>query len=143
MLRPCVVTGENRADFLPFLPAELTERQDGLLLLGLEEDGFPCGLLAGAPAGETFELNSLYVAPAHRRRGGGLRLLEVLISALEDEPELKKLRCVWRESAETEGAAPLFRAAGFAILVEDGTLAAEIPLSPVEDLGSLLADMSE
>ncbi|MBE6962574.1 MAG: GNAT family N-acetyltransferase [Ruminococcaceae bacterium] len=143
MLRPCVVTGENRADFLPFLPAELTEQQDRVLLLGLEEDGLPCGLLAGTPAGETFELRSLYVDPAHRRRGGGLRLLEVLISVLEDEPELKKLRCVWQESTETEGAAPLFRAAGFAILVEDGTLAAELPLSPVEDLGSLLADISE
>ena len=143
MLRPCVVTAENRSGFLPFLSAELTERQDGLLFLGLEEDGCPCGLLAGAPAGEVFELNSLYVVPSHRRRGGGLRLLEVLISVLEDEPELKKLRCVWRESAETEGAAPLFRAAGFAILVEDDALAAEIPLSPVEDLGSLLADMSQ
>ena len=143
MLRPCVVTGENRAGFLHFLPAELTERQESLLLLGLEEDGDPCGLLAGAPAGDVFALNSLYVAPAHRRRGGGLRLLEVLISVLEDEPELKKLRCVWQETAETEGAAPLFRAAGFAILVEDGAFAAEIPLTPVEDLGSLLADMSE
>ena len=143
MLRPCVVTVENRPGFLPLLPAELTERQDSLLLLGLEEDGLPCGLLAGAPAGEVFELNSLYVSPTHRRRGGGLRLLEVLISVLEDEPERKKLRCVWRETAETEGAAPLFRAAGFAILVEDGALAAELPLSPVEDLGSLLADMSE
>ena len=143
MLRPCVITAENRAGFLPLLPVELTERQDSLLFLGLEEDGLPCGLLAGAPAGELFELNSLYVAPAHRRRGGGLRLLEVLISVLEDEPELKKLRCAWRESAETEGAAPLFRAAGFAILVEDGGLAAEIPLSPTEDLGYLLAGMDE
>ena len=70
-------------------------------------------------------------------------MAEPVDSVLEDEPELKKLRCAWRESAETEGAAPLFRAAGFAILVEDGALAAELPLSPVEDLGSLLADMSE
>ena len=143
MLRPCVVTPENRNGFLPFLPAELTERQESLLLLGLEEDGRPCGLLAGAPAGETFELCSVYVAPTHRRRGGGLRLLEVLLSVLEDEPELKTLRCTWCDTAETEGAASLFRTAGFAILVENDGLAAEIPLSPVEDLGSLLADMSE
>ena len=143
MLRPCVVTAENRDGFLRFLPAELTEQQESLLLLGLEEDAVPCGLLAGVPAGEVFELCTLYVAPEHRRRGGGLRLLEVLLSVLEDEPELKTLRCAWQETADTAGAAPLFRAAGFAILVEDGGLAAEIPLSPTEDLGYLLAGMDE
>ena len=143
MLRPCVVTAENWEGFLPFLPKELTESKDALLLLGLEEDGEPCGLLAGAPAGEVFVLRSLLVAPEHRRRGGGLRLLEVLISVLEDEPEMKTLRCSWNEPEETAGAAPLFRAAGFAILAEDGGLAAEIPLAPTEDLGALLADMSE
>ena len=143
MLRPCVVTPENWEGFLPFLPKELTESKDTLLLLGLEEDGVPCGLLAGAPAGEVFVLRSLLVAPEHRRRGGGLRLLEVLISVLEDEPEMKTLRCSWNETEETAGAAPLFRAAGFAILAEDGGLAAEIPLAPTEDLGALLADMSE
>ena len=143
MLRPCVVTTENRAGFISFLPADLAERADGLLLLGLEEDSVPCGLLAGAPRGEVFELCALYVAPECRRRGGGLRLLEVLLSVLDEEPELKTLRCRWKDSAETEGAAPLFRTAGFAILVEDGGFAAEIPLAPMEDLGSLLADMSE
>ena len=143
MLRPCVVTAENWEGFLPFLPKELTESKDALLLLGLEEDGVPCGLLAGAPAGEVFVLRSLLVAPEHRRRGGGLRLLEVLISVLEDEPEMKALRCSWNETEETAGAAPLFRAAGFAILAEEGGLAAEIPLAPTEDLGALLADMSE
>ncbi len=143
MLRPCVVTAENWDGFLPFLPADLTESKDALLLLGLEEDGVPCGLLAGAPAGEVFVLRSLLVAPEHRRRGGGLRLLEVLISVLEDEPEMKTLRCSWNETEETAGAAPLFRAAGFAILAEEGGLAAEIPLAPTEDLGALLADMSE
>ena len=143
MLRPCVVTTENREGFLPFLPAELTERLDSLLLLGLEENSVPCGLLAGAPSGDVFDLCALYVAPEYRRRGGGLRLLEVLLSVLDEEPELKTLRCCWQDTPETEGAASLFRTAGFAILVEDGGLAAEIPLAPVEDLGRLLADMSE
>ena len=143
MLRPCVVTAENWDGFLPFLPADLTENKESLLLLGLEEDGVPCGLLAGAPAGEVFMLRSLVVAPEHRRRGGGLRLLEVLIAVLEDEAELKTLRCTWTETEETAGAASLFRAAGFAILAEECGLAAEIPLAPTEDLGALLADMSE
>ena len=62
---------------------------------------------------------------------------------LEDEPEMKTLRCSWNETEETAGAAPLFRAAGFAILAEEGGLAAEIPLAPTEDLGALLADISE
>ena len=143
MLRPCVVTTANREGFLPFLPADRTERADNLLLLGLEENAVPCGLLAGAPAGDVFELCALYVAPEHRRRGGGLRLLEVLLSVLDEEPELTTRRCRWQDTPETEGAAPLFRAAGFAILVEDGGFAAEIPLAPMEELGSLLADMSE
>ena len=143
MLRPCVVTAENWDGFLPFLPADLTENKESLLLLGLEEDGVPCGLLAGAPAGEVFMLRSRVVAPEHRRRGGGRRLLEVLIAVLEAEAELKTLRCTWTETEETAGAASLFRAAGFAILAEEGGLAAEIPLAPTEDLGALLADMSE
>ena len=140
MLRPCVVTPENREGFLPFLPAELTERQENLLLLGLEEEGRPCGLLAGAPAGGIFELCSVYVAPACRRRGGGLRLLEVLVAVLTEEPELRAIRCVW---PETEGAAFLLAAAGFSVTATDGTVSAEIALKPTEDLGALLADLSD
>lgn len=144
MFRPCVVTCENLADFLPFLAPDLAEETESLFLLGLEEDGSPRGLLAGAPEGDAFAVRSLYVAPAHRRRGGGLRLLEVLLSALEDEPDVKTVRCAWTAAPETEGLLPLFLAAGFtSAAAEDGCLAAELALIPTEDLGYLLSGMDE
>lgn len=143
MLRPCVVTPENGERFLPFLPAELTDQKDCMLLLGLEESGVPCGLLAGAPSGDVFELRSLYVSPAYRRRGGGLRLLEVLVAVLTEEPDLRAIRCAWTETKETEGAAFLLATAGFSVATADGAATAEIPLKPTEDLGALLADLSD
>lgn len=144
MLKPCVVTPELLPDFQSLLSSELAGRGDSLLLLGLEEDSVPCGLLAGAPHGDAFELLSICVSPSHRRRGGGLRLLEVLLAVLEDDPEIRCVRCVWKETAERSGAAPLFRAAGFAVEPADGgTCTAELELSPAEDLGYLLADMSD
>ena len=143
MLRPCVVTAENGEAFFSFLPAELTAWKDHMLLLGLEEDGEPCGLLAGAPTEDVFELRSLYVRPEYRRRGGGLRLLEVLVAVLTEEPDLRAIRCTWTETEETAGTAFLLATAGFTVSVADGVGTAEIVLKPTEDLGALLADLSD
>ena len=145
MLRPCVVTSENLADFRFLLSPELAAAPENLLLIGLEEDGGPCGLLAGAPDGDVFELRSLCVAPAYRRRGGGLRLLEVLLTVLEDEPRLTRVCCRWQDTAETSAVAPLLTAAGFAVTpaAVPGSFSAELPLIPTESLGYLLSDLSE
>ena len=143
MLRPCVVTCENLADFLPFLSPEVTD-PESLFLLGLEEDGAPRGLLAGVPGKDAFEIRSLCVAADHRRRGGALRLLEILLSILEEEPDVKFVRCGWRASSETEGLLPLFLTAGFvSVAAEEGCMAVELALTPTEDLGYLLSGMDE
>lgn len=143
MLRPCVVTCENLADFRPLLAPELTDAES-LFLLGLEEDGSPRGLLAGVPGKDAFEIRSLCVAADHRRRGGGLRLLEVLLSILEEEPDVKTVRCGWTATPETEGLLPLFLTAGFvSVAAEDGCVAVELALTPTEDLGYLLSGMDE
>lgn len=144
MLRPCVVTPDTLPEYGAFLPTELTEEAAAMLLLGLEENGVPCGLLSGKPEGDVFALRSLYVAPTCRRRGGGLRLLEVLLAVLEDDPSLRSVRCEWKADAEPEGLAPMLLGAGFVPApAEDGLTAAEFTLTPTEDLGYLLADMGD
>ena len=142
MLRPCIVSPETLPAYRPFL---FTDREPAdLLLLGLEEDGVPCGLLAGCPDGDVFAVHSLYIAPACRRRGGALRLLEVLLAVMEDDPALGRVRCVWKDGPETEGVAPLLMGVGFvSVAAEDGLTAAEFTLNPTEDLGYLLAGMDD
>lgn len=142
MLRPCIVSPDILSAYRPFL---FTDRDvSELLLLGLEEDGVPCGLLAGSPEGEVFTVHSLYIAPACRRRGGALRLLEVLLAVTEDDPSLKRIRCAWADGPETGGLAPLLTGVGFVPApVEDGLTAAEFTLNPTEDLGYLLSGMED
>ena len=70
---------------LPEVGAEIASGQP-MLVLGLT-DGLPekrvaCGAAAGWLQGRNFILRSLYVAPQHRRWGGGRLLVETLCSLL-------------------------------------------------------------
>lgn len=144
MLRPCVVSAETMPEYRAILPADWADESEAVFLLGLEEDGVPCGLLTGRPEGDVFAVRTLYVAPACRRRGGGLRLLEVLLAVVEDDASLRCVRCEWKATDDTAGALPMLLGAGFVSApAEDGLTAAEFTLNPTEDLGYLLADLAE
>ena len=74
-----------RSLLLPEVGAEIASGQP-MLVLGLT-DGLPekrvaCGAAAGWLQGRNFILRSLYVAPQHRRWGGGRLLVETLCSLL-------------------------------------------------------------
>ena len=70
---------------LPEVGAEIASGQPMLVLGltdGLSEKRVACGAAAGWLQGRNFILRSLYVAPQHRRWGGGRLLVETLCSLL-------------------------------------------------------------
>ena len=89
MMQVGLVEQEGLASFLPLLlPEVVAEIASGrpVLVLGLT-DGLPekrvaCGAAAGWLQGRSFILRSLYVAPQHRRWGGGRLLVETLCGLL-------------------------------------------------------------
>lgn len=62
--------------------ADALARGEPLTALGLTEDGLALGAAAGYLENGQFQLISLYVAPAYRRRGGGRMLVDALLGLL-------------------------------------------------------------
>ncbi len=82
------------ADLEPFLPlllpevAEALGRGDPLIVMGLVMDQVACGCLAGYILGDCFYIESFYVAPAYRRKGGGSFMINRLTELIESTPEI-------------------------------------------------------
>jgi hypothetical protein len=80
------------------------------------EGGAACGAAAGYLTEESFELLSLYVAPAYRRKGGGRLLVETfctLLESLQDEAA-RAIEISYTLTQEEHGElAPFLTALGF------------------------------
>lgn len=84
--------GEIQKDSWEYFEQFITEdgRISGDIKLGLTSEGAACGALAGHFIDDTlFKVDSLFVAPEARNRGGGTLLLETLLDRLhEDDPTI-------------------------------------------------------
>lgn len=119
--------------------------------LALTEDALALGAAAGYLEGGRFQLSSLYVAPNHRRRGGGRLLVETLSRLLEKTPVSMEINfIVTREEHETLPA--FLEALGFQEETGDGEdiyrlLLSEVASSPffakAAGRGTAFADLDE
>lgn len=64
---------------------EAMENGEPITALGVVKDSIACGALAGYLTEGKFYIDSLYVAPDYRRKGGGRMLIEQITKLLEDE----------------------------------------------------------
>ncbi len=64
---------------------EAMESGEPVISLGLVVSGVAAGAVAGFAYDDVFEMTSLYVAPAYRKRGGGQKLLDELFDILAGE----------------------------------------------------------
>ena len=83
-----------------------------VLALGLTEGDTACGAAAGMLRGETFLLQSFYVAPEFRRRGGGRLLMDTLRQVLQGHCRSVEIHYTITQP-DHEGLAPFLTALGF------------------------------
>lgn len=116
-MKVCLI-GENEKAFfhsllLPKVVAEI-ETESPVLALGLvDEDGVACGAAAGWVAEDIFEIHSLYVAPAFRRKGGGRLLMEILCNLAKGFCEEITVSFVVTDEKEHETLLPFLQGTGF------------------------------
>lgn len=90
-----------------------------LTALALTEEDLAVGAAAGFLEDGRFQISSLYVAPAYRRRGGGRRLVETLSALCAPYAGAVELRfTATREEHDT--LPPFLAAMGFAELPDNG-----------------------
>ena len=132
--------------------ADALAQGEPLTALGLTEDGLALGAAAGYLENGRFLLRSLYVAPDHRRKGGGRMLVEALEGLAGQFASGMEIRfTATREEHFT--LPPFLRALGFEQEPDDGeniyltTLkdAAKSPFFSGEgkDFGTPLADLRD
>ncbi|MFI3312298.1 MAG: GNAT family N-acetyltransferase [Eubacteriales bacterium] len=98
------------------LPQVQTRLEEGepLTVLGLVEEEIACGALAGLWLDEAFQILSLYIAPEHRRKGGGRLLIKTLVTALTQLERPTNLEIAYTETMADHKVLTLFlEALGF------------------------------
>lgn len=65
--------------------AEAIRRDQMVIAYGVVEKDTAVGAVAGVFSEESFQIRSLYVAPAYRRKGYGTALLKAVLSLMEEE----------------------------------------------------------
>ena len=74
-------------------------------IIGLTDtEGSACGAIAGHLSGDSFIVDSFYVAPSVRRQGGGTLLLDTLLESLREEDEELTVRISFAETDEESEA---------------------------------------
>lgn len=105
-----------RSLLLPSVVME-AEAENTVLALGVTEESegetIACGAVAGWVAEETFEIHSLYVAPAYRRQGGGRLLIETICKLAQAYCRSIEVSFTVTEKAEHETLLPFLENMGF------------------------------
>lgn len=119
-MKVCLIGGKEipffRSLLLPKAVAEV-DAENPVLALGLIDDsdgeGVACGAVAGWVAEDVFEIHSLYVAPAFRRKGGGRLMLETLCRMAEGICNGIRVSFVATDEKEHGTLFPFLEAMGF------------------------------
>jgi GNAT superfamily N-acetyltransferase len=95
--------------------ARAIEQGEALTAVGVTEGRLACGALAGFLEDGCFQIVSLYMAPDHRRKGGGRLMLDALADILNDLPGAGAMRADYAVTEpEHDALAPFFERMGFA-----------------------------
>lgn len=118
MIRVTSIAADNMQLFSAYMSRQAAAMLKGglpLLALGALDDETACGAITGyLESKSVFRLNSLYMAPASRRRGGAALLLRALSELLGDEEQIEEVRIDYIEFGDEErGLSALLDAAGF------------------------------
>ena len=102
--------------------AAAIESGEPVVALGLVMSGVAAGAVAGHAEDETFVIESLYVAPAYRKRGGGEKLMDELTDLLWGEVSQIRIGLVITLPEHEELAAFLNRNGFVDIAKEDSSM---------------------
>ena len=97
------------------LSKELAEVPETRHVVVLEDDGAVTGYGVLLAVGETADIQRVAVAPAHRRCGGGRRILQALLA---EAARRGCARVLLEVAADNAAARALYEAAGFTVIAD-------------------------